>query len=134
MFIVYVRRYLRIFYDEIYHHAMHKQELIEEVSWVEASKKLKWSNQLHWFSHHSKNEITTASEIAKKASAWFRVTYKWLGNQTKKNEKKKKKRKNPKKNIQQQLHSQRKFQRLLSFAWIVYPILIKIYDDKTEIE
>ncbi len=125
-----LNRYLRIFYEEIYHRAMNEQELIEETSWSEAAKKLTWNNQLHWFSFYNKNEITTSSEIAKKASAWFCVTYEWLNNQTK--EKRNRKRKNQRVNNHRQ--GQKISQRLLSFAWIVYPILMKIYDDKTKIE
>ncbi len=127
MFIISFDRYLRIFYDEIYHHAMDKHELIEETSWSEASKKLTWHNQLHWFSFYNTNEINTGSEIIKKASAWFRITYKWLDNQTKK--KRNRKRKNRKQNNHQQ-----KSQQLLSFAWIVYPVLMKIFDEKTKTE
>ena len=114
MLVISVNRYLRIFYEEIYH---------GEISWSEASKKLTWNNQLNWFSFYSKNELTKSTEIAKKASAWFRVTYKWLNKQT--NEKRNRKRKNQKVNNHQQIS-----QRLLSFAWIVYPILMKVYDDK----
>jgi hypothetical protein len=130
MFIIYFDRYLRSFYEEIYHREMDKQELMEEKSWSEASKKLTWHNQFHWFSFHSKNEITINSEIAKKASAWFCVTYKWLVNQTKmkRNTKRMNRDNNNHTTIQQKYHG------LLSFAWIVYPILMKIFDEKTKIE
>jgi hypothetical protein len=123
MLIISLNRYLHIFYEEIYHRAMHEQELIEETSWSEASKKLTWNNQLDWLSFYNKNEITNSTEIAKKASSWFHVTYKWLNNQTK--DKRNRKRKHRTVNNHQQIS-----QRLLSFAWIVYPILMKIYDDK----
>jgi hypothetical protein len=63
----------------------------------------------------------------KKASAWFQVTYKWLNNQTKPI-KMNSKRKNPAINNQEQQYRY-KYQPLLSFAWIVYPILMKIYDN-----
>ncbi len=121
---------MRIFYDEIYHRAMDKQELIEEKSWSEASKKLTWHNQLHWFLFYNKNEITTGSEIVKKASAWFRITYRWLDNQTSKE--RDRKRKNRGQNDHQK--DEQKSQGLQSFAWIVYPVLMKIVDDKTKTE
>jgi hypothetical protein len=60
MLIISLNRYLHIFYEEFYHRAMHEQELIEEISWSEASKKLAWNNQLDWFSFYIKNEITTS--------------------------------------------------------------------------
>lgn len=69
---------MRIFYDEIYHQSMERQELHEDKSWSEALKSLNWHNQLNWFLFHHKNEIDINSEIAKKASAWFHVTYKRL--------------------------------------------------------
>ncbi len=102
------------------------------VNWVDISKKLTWKRQLDWFTFYHKIEITNDSEIAKKASAWFRVTYQWLYNQLKQNENKKIKRDRTttdNERIQQQ--NQLRSQRFLSFAWIVYPILMKIYDENT---
>ena len=80
-------------------------------------------------------EITNDTEIAKKASAWFRVTYQWAHNQWKQKGKKKKRNRKRKNRIashqqQQSSQNQQKFQPILSFAWIVYPILMKVYDKK----
>jgi hypothetical protein len=131
---------LRIFYEEVYHHANDEQQLIEIVPWSDVSKKLTWKNQLDWFTFYNKIEITDDSEVAKKASAWFRVTYKWLNKQTKQSEKKKKKRNRKRKNRMannqqqnQKPQAQYKFQPLFSFAWIVYPVLMKIYDEKQKL-
>ena len=76
----------------------------------------------------------------KKASAWFRVTYQCLSDQIKKKKKKRRnrRRKNRIENNQQQRQQQQNqksqnrnnLQLLFSFAWIVYPILMKIYDEK----
>jgi hypothetical protein len=101
---------------------------------------LTWKNQLDWITFYTKTEVTNDSEIAKKASAWFRVTYKWLNNQTKKQSKKRKKRnrkrKNRMANNQRQNQDRQdpyKPQPLLSFAWIVYPVLMHIYDEKQKL-
>lgn len=100
--------------------------------WSEVSKNLTWKKQIYWFEFHTNSEFTTETEIAKKASSWFRVTYQWLYNQLKQNENKKIKRDRTttdNERIQQQ--NQLRSQCFLSFAWIVYPILMKIYDEKT---
>lgn len=123
-----------MFYEEIYHQAMNKQELLDNVPWSSASKTLTWKSQLRWFESLNKNEITISSEIIKKASAWFRVTYKWLINQTKPTKKNKKRNRKRKNRIKKNQEQQNRFKSppLLSFAWIVYPILMKIYDIKQE--
>jgi hypothetical protein len=128
---------LHIFYKEVYHHANDEQELIETVPWSDVSKKLTWKNQLDWFTCYTGIKITNGSEIAKKASAWFRVTYERLNNQTKQSRKKRnRKRNNRMENNQQQnqeVQDPYKVRRLYSFAWIVYPVLMKIYDDKQKL-
>lgn len=98
-------------------------------------EKLTWKNQADWFASNSEMEITNDTEIAQKASAWFRATYRWAHPQMKQNKKKKRrnrKRKNRMVENQQQQPSQnqQRPQPLLSFAWIVYPVLMKIYDEK----
>jgi len=118
---------LRIFYEEIYQHANDDGQLTETFQWSDALKKLTWKNQLILFSFYSRKETTDDSEIMKKASAWFQVTYKWLNNQTKPI-KTNRKRRNPATNNQEQQYRY-KYQPLLSFAWIVYPVLMKIYDN-----
>jgi hypothetical protein len=129
---------LRIFYEDIYHHANDRDQLIESVQWSDVLKKLTWKNQLDLFTYCSKNEITNDSEVCKKAAAWFRVTYKWLNNQakrSKKNKKRNRKRKNRMANNQrqnQERENRYKPQPLFSFAWIVYPVLMQIYDEKQE--
>ena len=104
---------------------------MENIQWSDVSKQLIWKNQLDLFAFSNQTEITNDSEIMKKASAWFRVTYKWLHSQMKKiRTNNKRKRKNRMPNTQQQ--GPNKPQPLLSFAWIVYPVLMKIYDNKQE--
>lgn len=127
-------RYLRNFYEEIYHQANEKGELRHPIAWTEASKELKWQNQLNWYSFLNKDETTNTSEIMKKASAWFRVTYKWISNKLEAKKKgRNRKRKNRMTDQQQQnqeLKNRKKSQPFCSFAWIVYPVLLEIYDEK----
>lgn len=133
-------RYLRIFYEDIYHHATDEQESSSIISWSDAAKKLTWKSQANWFTFYSNMEITNDGEVAKKASAWFRVTYKWVNNQMRQKQGKKKKRRNRKRKNQlandqqrrEESHNKHKSQPLLSFAWIVYPILMKIHDEKQQ--
>lgn len=107
----YFDRYLHIFYEKVYRDANDRQELIQTLSWSDAAKKLTWKNQLDWFHSHIRTKITNGSKIAKKASAWFRVTYEWL-------------------NQNRETQDQYTVPPLLSYAWIVYPVLMKIYDEK----
>ncbi|CAF4083207.1 unnamed protein product [Adineta steineri] len=126
-------KYLRIFYEEIYNHAHDADQLLETVQWADVSKKLTWKSQFDLFLFNSKCDITIDSEIMKKASAWFRVTYKSFYDQMKEKKTSRKRKKSRMANNREQnsnQHYQNKFDRLLSFAWIVYPILMKIYDTK----
>lgn len=97
-------KYLHIFYKDIYEDLAKKNEEIR--SWSETSKDLSWKKQLNWFEFHTKTDFSIDNELAKKASAWFTVTY----------------------NPEQKKHSI-ETQPLFSFAWIVYPILMKIFDE-----
>lgn len=100
--------------------------------WPEASKKLTWRKQIDWFEFYTNSEFTIETEMAKKASAWFRVTYQWLYSQLKQNQNKKIKREQTATgNEQMQQQNQSRSQRFLSFAWIVYPILLKIHNEKS---
>ena len=128
---------MHIFYEEVYHHVEDKEDSTSVDPWSDVVKKLSWKNQADWFPFYSKMEITNDTEVAKKASAWFRVTYQWAHNQMKQKPDQKKNKRNRKrksrraKNQQQQpSQNQQRSQPLLSFAWIVYPILMKIYDEK----
>ncbi len=123
---------MRIFYEDIYQHANDNGQLTEKFQWSDVLKKLIWKNQLTLFSFYNREDVRNDSEIMKKASAWFQVTYQWLNNQTKPT-KNSTKRRNPMTDNQQQNPEQQyryKYQPLFSFAWIVYPVLMKIYDNK----
>ena len=91
-----------------------------DFQWSDVTKKLTWQNQLTLFEFYIGYEITKNNEIMKKASAWFRVTYKWLIGEKRSKKKSQRKRRRPEENNNQQ--------RFLSFAWIVYPVLMEIYD------
>lgn len=66
-------------------------------------------------------------EIQKKASAWFRVTYEpWMTYL-------KKKRKNQKKNsMADGERTDDRYNGFFSFAWLVYPVLLKIFQEKQD--
>ncbi len=95
------------------------------MKWTDISKKLTWKNQLDTFEFH--NQTTSFEEIKKKASAWFRITYEPWMIYVKKN------RKNKNKNMptnNQQVEEQQQFKGLFSFAWLAYPVLLKIFNEK----
>ncbi|UJR07128.1 hypothetical protein I4U23_011416 [Adineta vaga] len=120
-------KYLHIFYEELYQHAFDKGQLNEDFQWSDVFKKLNWKNQFNLFEYYNKDQITNENEIMKKASAWFYVTYKWFIDQiesSKKSKKRHRKRQKPNENNQQPS--------FFSFAWIVYPVIMEIYDNNKQ--
>ncbi len=68
------------------------------------------------FEFYKKTKLN--DEVKEKASAWFRITYEpWIAYV-------KKIRKNKQENQQE------RFKGLFSFAWLVYPVLLEIFDEK----
>lgn len=101
------------------------------MKWSKVSKKITWKNQLNGFPH---DDTETLEEVKKKASAWFRVTYEpWILYMKKYRKDKKKKQTNMNNQQTRQQQQQREyFKGLFSFAWIVYPVLLEIFDEKNE--
>ena len=111
------RRYLHLFWQEFY------QSEQEEVTWSTISEKLTWKNQLDLLEFHL--TAPPFEEINKKASAWFRVTYEpWMAYM-------KRKQKNQP-DGQGQRTVQDRYRGLFSFAWLVYPVLLKIFQERED--
>lgn len=123
-------RYLHIFWEQFYQPISDEstdkpQE--ETTKWSEISKKLTWKNQLDVFEFHDQTALY--DEVKKKASAWFHVTYDPWMKHMKKNSRNTIANRNMHANNQQtEQHQQSK--ELFSFAWLVYPVLLKIFDEK----
>jgi hypothetical protein len=83
---------------------------------------LTWKNQLDLFEFH--NQPASFGEVKKKASAWFRITYERWMIYIRKSQKNKNKNRN---NQQEEQHEQ--FKGLFSFAWVVYPVLLDIFNE-----
>jgi hypothetical protein len=111
---------LRVFWEQFYQ--IVDDESKEETSkWSLASKNLKWDNQFTLFEFHNKIE-SDMKEVKKKASAWFRVTYNpWIAYIRQNNKTK---------NQRQSEAQQWQFRELFSFAWLVYPVLLNIFEEK----
>ena len=107
-------RYLRLFWQQFYQPTDESEE--ETTKWSEISKKLTWKNQLDIFEYYKRGNLY--DEVKKKASAWFQITYEPWITYVKKN------RKNKPENQQE------RFKGLFSFAWLVYPVLLEIFDEK----
>ncbi|CAF4753912.1 unnamed protein product [Rotaria sp. Silwood1] len=117
-------KYLRLFWEEFYQLTDESQE--ETAKWSDISKKLTWKNQLDLYQFH--NEMILPDELKKKASAWFHITYDpWIIH-INKYQKNKKKKQNKFPN-DQQTEQPTRFQGLFSFAWLIYPVLLKIFDE-----
>ncbi|CAM4955855.1 unnamed protein product [Rotaria socialis] len=107
-------KYIQIFWQEFYQLSM-EDENVEPDFWKKVSQQLSWHNQLVVADYYEKHSIY----VEQKASAWFYVTYKEELN-----------------NHGDMTNQQG---RLYSFAWLVYPVLLHIYDchrndDKTSFE
>lgn len=64
-------------------------------------------------------------EIDKKASAWFRVTYEpWMGYMKRKQTKAG--------STHEHEGTQDRYRGLFSFAWLVYPVLLKIFQERED--
>lgn len=117
-------RYLAQFW-QIFYRSTGISEDEDQMDWSKISSKLTWKNQLDLFEFHS---ITPEyDEVEKKASAWFRVTYEpWLDYI---------KKKQPgatatKITLTNPVHE--RYRGLFSFAWLVYPILLRIFQQRED--
>ena len=121
-------RYLRLFWEEFYQSNDESDE--EKEKWIEVSKKLTWKNQTIMFEKHY--QMPLLDEVKKKASAWFGVTYgPWMKYAKKKQRDMNKRQTIPINN--QEVQTQSRFNRLFSFAWLVYPVLLEIYNENKRI-
>ncbi|CAF2120252.1 unnamed protein product [Rotaria magnacalcarata] len=117
-------KHLHLFWEEFYQVTDESQD--EQVKWSEASKKLTWKSQIDTLEFYEK--LSVMEEAKKKASAWFHATYEpWI---IKINKYRKSQKKKPSLfTNNQQTEEPKRFDDLLSFAWIVYPVLMKIYEE-----
>lgn len=100
-------RYIRLFWRKFYQLPQENEES-DPLVWQKAAKQLTWHNQLELAGFYQKH----CDGIEHKASAWFYVTYK------------------DELNNHQPTTNQN--DRLYSFPWLVYPILLHIYDRHCE--
>ncbi|CAF1676730.1 unnamed protein product [Rotaria magnacalcarata] len=117
-------KYLHLFWEEFYQVTDESQD--EQVKWSEVSKQLTWKGQIDVLTFNDKESVL--EEAKKKASAWFRVTYQTWIIQINKYRKSQKNKPNTLTN-NQQTEEPKDFKELFSFAWIVYPVLLEIYDE-----
>ncbi|CAM2712695.1 unnamed protein product [Rotaria socialis] len=117
-------KYLHLFWEEFYQVANESQD--EQVKWSEVSKKLTWKGQIDLLKFNDKE--SELEEAKKKASAWFRATYQTWIIKINKYRKSQKNKPNTLAN-NQQTEEPKGFKELFSFAWIVYPVLLEIYDE-----
>lgn len=121
-------RYLRLFWEQFYVTKDESSHEGEGKKWSDRLKQLTWKNQLDKFEFEGEQGLV--EEVKKKASAWFRVTYEpWIFQI---NKYKKKQGKNLKQiTNQQQKEDSNDFKPpLFSFAWIVYPVLLDMCDER----
>jgi hypothetical protein len=123
-------RYMRIFWEQFYQprsDGSTDEPEVETEKWAEISKKLTYKNQLDIYEFH--HQTMSNDEVKKKASAWFHVTYDpWMKYMNKNS---RSTMRNP--NMAANGHEtekQQRFKGLFSFAWLVYPVLLKIFDEK----
>ena len=119
-------RYLAHFW-QIFYQSIGRSEDEERVDWSKISNKLTWKNQLDLFEFHS---ITPDyDEIEKKASAWFRVTYEpWIAHVKRKQEG----RTRTEAASIRVYPEQERYRGLFSFAWLVYPVLLRIFQQRED--
>jgi hypothetical protein len=102
-------RYIRYFWQEFYQSTQEDEESSLQL-WQTVSRKLTWRNQLEVADKNSKYSV----EVEKKASAWYHVTYEQLVSR-----------------LIRKNQMIRTNDDLFSFAWIAYPVLFRIVDEKT---
>ncbi len=125
-------RYLRIFWEQFYQprNSESTDEPQEETTkWSEISKKLTWKNQFDVLEDH--DQITSFDEVKKKASAWFHVTYDPWIKYMKKNGRSSMKNRHMS-TIDHRTEKEQRFKGLFSFAWLIYPVLLKIVNQKED--
>lgn len=119
-------RYLAHFW-QIFYRSTGASDGEEQVDWSTISNKITWKNQLDLFEFHS--TTPDYEEIEKKASAWFRVTYEpWITHV--KNKQGKGTRTNT--SSTRDHPEQERYRGLFSFAWLVYPVLLRIFQQRED--
>lgn len=106
----FLRRYVRYFWQEFYQ-STQEDEGPSANLWETVRRKLTWRNQLELAEKNSKYSV----EVEKKASAWYRVTYEQL--------------------VSRLIRRDRMIRTngdLFSFAWIAYPVIFRIADERTQ--
>jgi hypothetical protein len=102
-FVLHYVRYIQMFWQDFYQSPKENEEL-DLLVWQKAATQLTWHNQLDLADFYDKH----FNHVECKASAWFYVTY------------------------EEELHNNeivvQQSDRLYSFAWLVYPVLLHIYD------
>lgn len=99
------------------------------MDWSKISKELTWKRQLELLKHHDRE--SHLEEVKKKASAWFRVTYEPWMTYLKKKQKKSSQTRQP---IRPEGEPrQEQYKGFFSFAWLAYPVLLKILAEKEDI-
>ena len=104
-------RYIQHFWQEFYLPSRSAESALEEQEpsarlWQTVSSQLTWHNQLECADFHQKHP----TQVDQKGSAWFYVTYQ---------ERRKKK-----------PAAENKREEFFSFAWLIYPVLFHIYDER----
>ncbi len=124
---------MHIFWREFYQSKISPDENVEceqeqesdnTPKWSGIAKKLKWTNQLVVWDFYNLDK-SPMDEVKQKASAWFQITYEPWIKYMKQNVRTNRTRLQERPNEQSQ-----QFRELLSFAWLVYPVLLEIYKDK----
>ena len=119
-------RYLHIFWREFYEqecsgatvrdpNEAEEDEESDASKWSAVSKKLTWNNQYDLLAFNDRQEAC-GEKVKKKASAWFRTTYE------------------PRiRHIHEMDQDNKSYRRecpeFFSFAWLVYPVLLYIYQE-----
>lgn len=125
-FIVGSCRFLQMFWREFYEMDDSSNDESDEddtkISWSKVKKELTWKNQFELLAFYQRKE-NCVERVKQKASAWFTVTYEpW------------------RRYLQQAQRSLKsdqkpvKYDGLLSFAWLVYPVLLTIFQEKNDTE
>lgn len=121
-------RYLHIFWREFYeseyseatdgvpNEGEDEEEQSETSRWSAVSKKLTWKNQYDSFGYTGR-QGACGEKVKQKASAWFRITYEPWTRYVRQMDR------------DNNAHI-RKYPEFFSFAWLVYPVLLDIYQEK----
>jgi hypothetical protein len=98
---------------------------------LKISKKLTWRNQLEVF--EIDGPATSYEEVKKKASAWFKTTYEpWMIHIEKYQKTLKKNRYMLRTNEREEKQVHQRYNGLFSFAWVIYPVLLRIFQEKED--